>query len=53
MLHLPSEIERKLIAIWEDVLDVRPVHVHKGFLDLAETPSQPLKSDRQVVNHFS
>ena len=38
MLPLPSEIERKLLVIWKDVLDVRLVNVHKGFFKLGRLP---------------
>jgi hypothetical protein len=52
MLPLPSEIERKLLVIWKDVLDVRPVNVHKGFFDLGGDSLLATRIRSQVVNHF-
>ena len=52
MLPSLSEIERKLIAIWEDALDVRPVDVNDGFFDLGGDSLSATRIRSQVVNHF-
>jgi amino acid adenylation domain-containing protein len=32
-----NDLERQLVAIWEDVLDLRPIGVHDDFFDLGAT----------------
>ena len=47
-----NEIERKLVAIWEDVLDVRPVGVNDNFFDLGGNSLSATRVISQVIKHF-
>jgi amino acid adenylation domain-containing protein len=47
-----NEIEQKLVSIWEDVLDVRPVGVHDGFFDLGGDSLSATRVIAHVVEHF-
>jgi amino acid adenylation domain-containing protein len=47
-----NEIERKLVRIWEDVLDVRPVGVNDGFFDLGGDSLSASRVISQVIKHF-
>ena len=47
-----NEIEQKLVAIWEDVLDVRPVGVNDGFFDLGGDSLSATRVISQVIKHF-
>ncbi|HEU4771423.1 MAG TPA: condensation domain-containing protein, partial [Candidatus Udaeobacter sp.] len=47
-----NEIEQELIAIWEEVLDVRPVGVNDGFFDLGGDSLSATRVISQVIKHF-
>jgi amino acid adenylation domain-containing protein len=47
-----NEIERKLVAIWEEVLDVCPVGVNDGFFDLGGDSLSAVRVISQVINQF-
>ena len=47
-----NEIEQRLVAIWEDVLDVRPVGVNDGFFDLGGDSLSAARVISQVLKHF-
>jgi hypothetical protein len=52
--YLPptNEIEEKLVSIWEDVLDVRPVGVNDGFFDLGGDSLTATRVISQVIKYF-
>ena len=47
-----NEIEQKLIAIWEEVLEVRPIGVNDGFFDLGGDSLSATRVISQVMKHF-
>ena len=47
-----NEIEQRLVAIWEDVLDVCPVGVNDGFFDLGGDSLSATRVISQVLKHF-
>jgi amino acid adenylation domain-containing protein len=47
-----NDIEQKLVSIWEDVLDVRPVGVNDGFFDLGGDSLSATRIISQVIKHF-
>jgi amino acid adenylation domain-containing protein len=47
-----SQVERKLVTIWEDVLDIRPVGVNDGFFDLGGDSLSATRVISQVIKHF-
>ena len=51
-LSARNEIEQKLVAIWEEVLDVRPVGINDGFFDLGGDSLSATRVISQVIKHF-
>ena len=47
-----NQVERELVAIWEDVLDVRPVGINDEFLDLGGDSLSASRVISQVIKHF-
>jgi amino acid adenylation domain-containing protein len=47
-----NEVEEKLAAIWEDVLDVRPVGVNDDFFDLGGHSFAAMRVISRVFKHF-
>jgi hypothetical protein len=47
-----NESERKLVEIWENVLDVRPIGVHDNFFDLGGHSLTASQIVSRVIQHF-
>ena len=47
-----NEIEQRLVSIWEDVLDVRPVGVNDGFFDSGGDSLSATRVISQVIKYF-
>ena len=47
-----NDIEQRLIAIWEDVLDVRPIGINDGFFDLGGDSLSATRVVSQVIRYF-
>ena len=47
-----SEVERDLVRIWEEVLDVRPIGIHDNFLDLGGHSLAATRILSRVVRTF-
>jgi len=47
-----SEIEQKLVQIWEEVLDIRPIGIHDNFFDLGGHSLAATRVVSQVIKKF-
>ena len=47
-----NEVEKSLVEIWEEVLDVRPIGIHDNFFDLGGHSLTATRVVSRVVNQF-
>jgi acyl carrier protein len=47
-----SEVEQKLVEIWEELLDVRPIGIHDNFFDLGGHSLAATRVVSQVIKRF-